>query len=235
MINITHASEGTKKAKKCGIIYGQPGDGKTMSLAFIAPKKKKLIIDIDRSSDVLMQEEVHKKVDGLKKATEFVDIIQVGLDMKAWVEVVEWLEKGNAEKYDVVCVDNITELEHQMLTEYGRIGKNDGAPELLHYNRVQFKIIDYVRRFRNLPTNIVFTAWQELKDVVYPSGEKHTKIVPRLSGKSMDTVCGLCNFVAHIEKSSTSDERGFRLTGDKTVYAKDQVEGRKFCKLSELI
>jgi len=221
------------EALTCGIIYGAPGAGKTTALPFILPKKRKLIIDIDRSSQVLQSKKVREKVPGLTEAMEYVDILKVGLDLKKWVEAVEWLENGAASKYALVAVDNATELEHQMLTAYGRLGKNDGAPELLHYNRVQFKMIDYVRRFRALGTNVIFTAWEERQEVTFVSGEKYTHTVPRFSGKSLDNICGLCNVVAHIELGK--EQRFFRLERTKEIYAKDQIQGRAYCAISELI
>lgn len=209
------------------------GTGKTVSLALIKTKGKKLIIDIDRSSQVLRTKEASEKIQGLKENLNDIDIINIGLDINKFVETVKWLENGAFKNYDLICVDNISELENQMLTEYGKVGKNDGAPEMLHYNRVQFKIVDYVRRLRALNTNKIFTAWEDRQDVVYPSGEKYTQTVPKLSGKSADTVCGLCNLVAKIEIGK--EQRYFQLERTKTTYAKDQIKGRKYCAIQDLI
>lgn len=209
------------------------GTGKTVSLALINTKGKKLIIDIDRSSQVLRTQEAINNIDGLKEKLENIDIINIGLDINKFIEVIKWLENGAYKEYDLICVDNISELENQMLTEYGRISKNDGAPELLHYNRTQFKMVDFVRRFRALDTNILFTAWEDRQDVVYPSGEKYTQSIPRLSGKSVDNICGLCNLVAKIEIGK--EQRYFQLERTKTTYAKDQIKGRKHCLIKDLI
>lgn len=209
------------------------GTGKTVSLALIKTKGRKLIIDIDRSSQVLRTTDACKNIEGLEQELDKIDIINIGLDINKFVEVIKWLENGASKDYDLICIDNISELENQMLTEYGRIGKNDGAPEMLHYNRTQFKIVDFVRRFRALGTNIIFTAWEDRQDVVYPSGEKYTQSVPKLSGKSADTVCGLCNVVGKIEIGK--EQRYFQLERTKTTYAKDQIRGRKYCAIPNLI
>ena len=129
------------------------GTGKTVSLALIKTKGRKLIIDIDRSSQVLRTKEASQNIQGLKENLKDIDIINIGLDINKFVDTIKWLESGAYKDYDLICVDNISELENQMLTEYGRVGKNDGAPEMLNYNRVQFKIVDYVRRLRALNTN----------------------------------------------------------------------------------
>lgn len=219
--------------KVCGIVYASPGTGKTVSLGLINTKGKKLIIDIDKSSQVLRTKEALDNIEGLKENLENIDIINIGLDINKFVEVIKWLEDGAYKNYDLICIDNISELENQMLTEYGRTGKNDGAPEMLHYNRVQFKMVDFVRRFRALDTHKIFTAWEDRQDVVYPSGEKYTQSIPRLSGKSVDNICGLCNVVAKLEIGK--EQRYFQLERTKTAYAKDQVKGRKYCLVKDLI
>ena len=209
------------------------GTGKTVSLALINTKGRKLIIDVDRSSQVLRTKDAIEKIPDLKENLKKIDIINIGLDINKFLEVLKWLEDGAYKNYDLICLDNISELENQMLTEYGRISKNDGAPELLHYNRTQFKIVDYVRRLRALDTNTIITAWEDRQDVVYPSGEKYTQTIPRLSGKSVDNVCGLCNLVAKIE---IGKERSyFVLERTKTTYAKDQIKGRKYCAIKDLL
>lgn len=219
--------------KMCGIIYAAPGSGKTVSLALIKTKGKKLIIDIDKSSQVLRTQEAVNKIEGLKENLENIDIIEIGLDINKFLEVLKWLEDGAYKNYELICLDNISELENQMLTEYGRISKNDGAPELIHYNRTQFKIVDFVRRLRALDTHKIITAWEDRQDVIYPSGEKYTQSVPKLSGKSADNVCGLCNVVAKI--CMGKNERYFQLESTPSVYAKDQLKGRKYCSLQNLI
>lgn len=220
--------------KTCGIIYAPPGTGKTTCIPFLAKKGgKTLLIDIDRSSQVLRSDEIKAAVPGIEPLLADVDILQIGFDMSKWVEAVKWLEDGAYKGYQVIVVDNLSELEHQMLTEYGRIGKNDGAPEQLHYNRTQFKVIDYVRRLRALDTNIMFTCWETQQEIIYQDGSKYTQAVPRLSGKSVDTVAGLCNVVARLKIGKES--RYFGLEKTPTEYAKDQLRSRKYCAINELI
>lgn len=219
--------------KMCAIIYAAPGSGKTVSLALIKTKGKKLIIDIDKSSQVLRTQEAVNKIEGLKENLENIDIIEIGLDINKFLEVLKWLEDGAYKNYELICLDNISELENQMLTEYGRISKNDGAPELIHYNRTQFKIVDFVRRLRALDTHKIITAWEDRQDIIYPSGEKYTQSVPKLSGKSADNVCGNCNIVAKI--CMGKNERYFQLESTPSAYAKDQLKGRKYCSLQNLI
>ena len=234
-MKIEKASDSTK-TNMCGLIYAQPGAGKTTALA-LQPGRK-LIIDVDRSSVAIQSKANQEKIPELKANIDNVDIVKVGCDMRLFDATLAELEKGAYKDYDLICVDNLSELESQMLTEWGKVGKNDGAPEQRHYMLVQYKLIDYINRFRDLGTNILFTAWEEQREVIDPSGEKYTMLAPRLSKKRVDDICGKCNVVAHIETIADKDgnvKRIFRLTGDKTVSAKDQLNGRKGCKINDLI
>ena len=151
------------------------------------------------------------------------------------VEAVEWLEAGNGSEYDVVALDNLSELESQMLIEYGKVGKNKPAPELQHYGKTQYKIIDYVRRLRQLDQDVIFTAWESMQDVVQVDGSKHTRSIPKLSGQNPDIVSGLCNIVGKLEVSEKDGSRYLRLNTTNTRYGKDQIFKRKYCAVSELL
>jgi phage nucleotide-binding protein len=177
-----------------------------------------MILDIDHSTDVLA---------GAKN----VDIVYIDSALTNLMPVLEELEQGH--DYDNICVDNLSELEKCMLTEMGKTGKNGGAPELVHYNRTNFKLVDYIRRFRSLKGNIIFTAWEEINEIIYPTGEKFTRFYPMLTGKTKDNVCGLCNIVAHLKFNE--EGRIFQLEETNIEYAKDQVYKRKQCKVKELI
>lgn len=220
----------------CGLIYAQPGSGKTTALA-LQPGRK-LIIDIDRSSVAIQSQANQDKIAGLKENAGNIDIIKVGCNMRLFEETLAELEKGAYKDYDLICVDNLSELENQMLIEWGKTGKNDGAPEQRHYLLVQFKLVDYINRFRSLDTNVIFTAWEDLREVIDPSGEKYTKLVPLVARKHVDEICGKCNVVAHLETILDKDgnmKYYFRMAGDRTMSAKDQIYGRRTCKINELI
>ena len=97
--------------KICGLVYASPGSGKTVSLALIKTKGKKLIVDIDRSSQVLRTIEASNNIDGLKEQLKDIDIVNIGLDINKFVELIGWLEKGAYKDYDLICIDNLSELE----------------------------------------------------------------------------------------------------------------------------
>ncbi len=133
-----------------------------------------------------------------------------------------------------MALDNLRELERCILDEYGANGKNDGVPAIGDYQKYQFKIANLVRILKGFNKNIVLTAWEVLEAVTSPTGEQYTRFIPKLQNKIVDNICGLCDVVAHLEITAEG-ERGFRLDGTKNVYAKNQRDNRKKCKINELI
>ncbi len=204
------------------LIYAPPKTGKTTMLGYL--EGKTLIIDVDKGTSVL------------KGNKNDIKIIRLDEDLKELPQIIDQLEKKC--DYDNVVIDGLSELEKAMLTIYGRLGKNDGAPEQSHYNKVQFKIIDYCRRFRSLKANIIFTAWEQQVEYISSDGSKFTKAKPLLSGKTSETVCGLCDVVGHLEISNKEDsknKRYIRLEGTETVIAGDRINKRTYCEIEDLI
>jgi phage nucleotide-binding protein len=208
--------------KVTALIYAPPGYGKTTLLGALPGRT--LIIDVEGGTSVL------------KGSGSEADIVRLGDTPGGLKEIYDELEKNCP--YDNVCIDSLSELEKWMLTILGRNGKNNGAPELGHYNQVSFKLIDYVRLFRSLPCNLILTAWETLGEVIASSGEKFTRSAPMLTGKTPDNVCGLCDVVGEIIISSKDETRGqrfVRLSSDMSTVAKDRLRKRAFCAFEELI
>lgn len=217
VLKITNAAD-IRQNKLTALLYGAPGAGKTTALGFLPGRT--LVIDVDQGTTVLA---------GNKK----VDVIRLSPDLSEAKEILSELEKKC--DYDFVCVDSLSELERAMLAYLGRAGKNGGAPELGHYNQVQFRIADFCRTLRTLPATIVFTCWEEQKDVVSIGGEKRTQTRPMMSGKTGDVICGLCDIVGNLAVSQKDGKRYALLSGSADVVAKDRIFKREFCPVEEFI
>ena len=213
-MRILKASE-LEDSKITALVYAPPGYGKTTLLGGLPGKT--LIVDVEGGTSVL------------KDTGSDADIAMLGDAQGGIKEIYDSLAKDCP--YDNVCIDSLSELERWMLTLLGRDGKNNGAPELSHYGQVSFKIADYVRLFRSLPANVIFTAWELLGEVISSSA-------PMLTGKTPDNICGLCDIVGQIVISSKDETRGQRfikLSSDMSTVAKDRIRKREYCKFEELI
>lgn len=202
--------------KITALFYAPPGLGKTTLLGTL--KGKTLIIDVDRGTSVLT-------------GNESVDIIRLSEDFSELPEILKELQAKC--DYNNVCIDSLSELERGMLAYFGRIGKNNGVPDMQSYQRVDFKIVDWCRQFRSLPCNVIFTAWEKQAEVIAVTGEKYTQARPQLRDKNIDNVCGLCDIVGQILVSPKDGERYVKLEGDQNTVAKDRIKKRKFMKFGE--
>ena len=207
-----------KLRRQTVLLYGAPGMGKTTALGALPGKT--LIIDVDRGADVLI-------------GNSHVDIVRLAPDLKDMKEVLETLEQKC--EYDNVCLDSLSELELGMLAILGRLGKNGGAPELVHYGQAHFRLLDTCRRLRALPANIIFTAWEEYKEVVALDGTKYTQTRPMMSGKTVENICGLCDIIGELVLSQKDNNRYIRLEATPTLVAKDRFFKRQFCTPETLL
>ena len=202
--------------KITALIYAPPGMGKTTLLGGLPGKT--LIIDIDRGTSVL-------------SGNPNVDIVRLSDDLHEMNEILSEL-KSKCE-YQNVALDSLSELQQGMLAYLGRIGKNNGVPDMQAYGRVDIRIIDWCRQFRALPCNVFFTAWEIQKEIVLPSGEKTLQARPLIRDKIVDNICGLCDLVGQIVMSD--NERYILLECSTNVVAKDRLFKRKYCKFEEVI
>jgi len=203
---------------KTVMLYSRPGIGKTSALGALPGRT--LVVDIDRGTSVLA-------------GNENVSIVQMDAELKVMSEVIEMLDRKC--EFENVCIDTLTEFERSMLAIKGKTGKNGGAPEMLHYNQVNYAVVSLVRRLRVLPVNVVLTAWLEYKDVIAIDGSKYSQAQPMFSGKTADQVCGLCDIVGELMMNPKDDSRFVVFEPGPTRIARDRIWKRKFCKPEDLL
>ena len=205
------------------VLYAQAGMGKTTIAKLL--NKKTLVIDVDRSTLVL-------------KGTPNMDIIYLDENLSNLKECVEYIQ-ANAKNYELIFFDNVSQLEKNMLTVFGEKGKNDGVPAQSDYQRMQFKVYDYIKKILMCESNVIVTAWETIGNTVNSdTGESGLRLEPQLNSKILNYILGLSNTVAHYEKKMLEDgteKRFLRLSSSKSCYAKDQIHGRTYCEIEELI
>lgn len=210
-----------KTDKGTYLIYGAPGKGKTTSIKYFPGKT--LVLDVDRTSRVL-------------KGEADIDIVYIDNEntWEDWGKTITELSKNFVGKYDNIVVDNVSELERCILSSLGSVGKNNGVPSQADYQYMQFKLVNSLRYMKNLGSNLIWTAWEEIDLWTDADGSSYNTALPQINRKIRNNVLGLCDVVGRLMVKEDG-ERGFVLSATDSTYAKNQLDDRKGCMQSELI
>ena len=220
------------------LLYCPPGVGKSTAIGLIAEASEgnTLVLDVDRTiSNTLAKKEVVHDLSKLKVWR--VDNLATFTDWTACMqELVEMRDSGELAKQNIrtIAVDNISELERCILSDLGMHGKNNGVPAQGDYQFMQFKLVNSLRLMKSLGVNIIWTAWEDVRSIVSPNGTSYSQIIPKMSVKIVDNICGLCDVVGRIFVNKDGDH-GILLSAAQNIYAKNQVDSRKACKVESLM
>ena len=225
----------SKNLPYTALLYCKPGVGKSTAIGLIAEASEgnTLVLDVDRTiTRTLAKGEVVKDVS--KVLVHAVDNINTFDD---WTNILTneitpaWLAEHNIK---TVAVDNISELERCILSDLGAKGKNKGVPAMADYQYMQFKLVNSLRYMKSWGVNIVWTAWETAEAFTHPDGTQYTRLMPKISSKIVDNICGLCDIVGWIGINKDGDH-GILLEATQNIYAKNQIDSRKGCKVEEFI
>ena len=217
------------------LVYCAPGVGKSTFLGLIGEKStgKTLVLDIDRTFIPTMSknEVVHD--------FDRIDVTQID-NIETWDSWTNTLTKLKAAKdageldYENICVDNLSELERCILSDLGSKGKNKGVPAQADYQYMQFKLVNSLRYLKSLGVNIYITAWETTETFQNPDGSSYSRVYPKMSAKIVDNICGLCDVVGRVIVNKEG-ARGLLMEASQNVYAKNQRDSRKVCKVEEFL
>lgn len=215
------------------LLYCPPGVGKSTAIGLIAEadKGKTLVLDVDRTIDRTMAKHEIVK-DTSKMYTVKIDNINTFEDWTRTLnDLVQMKESGTLD-FEMIAVDNISELERCILSDLGRQGKNKGVPAQADYQYMQFKLVNSLRYMKSLGVNVVWTAWEDVRQIVSPDGTSYSQIIPKMSLKIVDNICGLCDVVGKI-LINKDGEHGVLLEATQNIYAKNQIDTRKACRVED--
>ena len=214
------------------LAYCAPGVGKSTFIGIVGEQSngKTLVLDVDRTFVPTMKK--NEVVHDFSK----IDVWQIDNvhTWDSWNETMSKLQKEGA-NYENICVDNISELERCLLSDSGSQGKNKGVPAMGDYQYMQFKLVNSLRFMKSLGCNIYWTAWETVDPYTLPDGSSYSMSKPKISAKIVDNICGLCDVVARITIGKDGGVRGLILESTQNVYAKNQRDTRKFCKVEEYL
>lgn len=219
------------------LLYCKPGIGKSTMIGLIAEASEgnTLVLDVDRTiMRTLAKGEVVK--DTSKILVQEVDNIDT---FESWTNLLKEINADDCKflkdnNITNVAVDNISELERCILSDLGSKGKNKGVPAMADYQYMQFKLVNSLRYMKAWGVNIIWTAWEDRRDIVAMDGTSYTQMIPKISAKIVDNICGLCDMVGWITINKDGDH-GICLEPSNSIYAKNQVDDRKGCKANEFI
>ena len=235
MVSVDSLVEGRKMT---ALLYCPPGVGKSTAIGLIAErsKGKTLVLDVDRTiSNTLAKREVVK--DTGKIVVWQVDNIDTFSDWTACLqELVNMRDSGELAELGIenVAVDNISELERCILSDLGMKGKNKGVPAQADYQYMQFKLVNSLRLMKSLGLNVIWTAWEDVRNIVAPDGTSYSQLIPKMSLKIVDNICGLCDIVGKIFVNK-DNQHGILLEAQQNIYAKNQIDSRKACKVEDFM
>lgn len=228
----------TQGRKRTAMLYCPPGVGKSTAIGLIAEQSegKTLVLDVDRTiSNTLAKHEIVK--DTSKVVVWQVDNINTFADWTACLqELVDMRDSGELANANIVnvAVDNISELERCILSDLGRQGKNKGVPAQADYQYMQFKLVNSLRLMKSLNLNVIWTAWEDVRNIVAPDGTSYSQLIPKMSLKIVDNICGLCDVVGKIFVNKEG-QHGILLEAAQNIYAKNQIDSRKFCRVEDFM
>lgn len=217
------------------LLYCPPGIGKStaIGLAAEASEGNTLVLDIDRTIDrTIAKHEVVK--DSSRLYTAKIDNINTFEDWTETLSTLAQMKESGTLDFSTIAVDNISELERCILSDLGRQGKNKGVPAQSDYQYMQFKLVNSLRFMKNLDVNIIWTAWEDVRQIVSPNGTSYSQIIPKMSHKIVDNICGLCDVVGKILVNK-EDQHGILLEATQNIYAKNQIDSRKTCKVEDFV
>ncbi len=230
---ITNMSEYSNNSPYTALIYCAPGVGKSTSIGLIAEQSegKTLVLDIDRTiKNTLAKHEIVKDVSKLDIVQ--IDNINTFDDWTNTIIELQSMKDAGTLDYENIAVDNISELERCILSDLGSKGKNKGVPTQADYQYMQFKLVNSLRYMKQLGVNIIWTAWEDVRSIVHPDGTSYSQIIPKMSLKIVDNICGLCDVVGKIMVKQDGTH-GILLEAMQSIYAKNQIDSRKGCLVED--
>jgi phage nucleotide-binding protein len=230
-MELKHIEE-MKNAPYTALLYCPPGVGKSTAIGLIAEASEgnTLVLDVDRTlARTLAKGEIVK--DTSKVLIQEIDNINT---FSAWTETIKEITPELLKKNDIrtVAVDNISELERCILSDLGAQGKNKGVPAMADYQYMQFKLVNSLRYMKTWGVNIIWTAWETTEPFTHPDGTQYSRLYPKISTKIVDNICGLCDIVGKIGINKEG-AHGIVLEATQNIYAKNQVDCRKYCKVED--
>ena len=201
------------------LIYGPPGAGKTYFGGTAQDHKETtpvLVLDIEGGTSTLR----HRKDIDVVRVTTFKQLVNV------WAE----LDRAKNIHYKTVMLDSLTELQKLDMNDIMRLvlnkdpDRDPDVPSQREWGKSTNHVREVVRRFRDLPCNVIFTA---LDKTVQDTESGAVNVMPSLPGKLANEVPGFIDIVGFlytdIEPGKTEVIRRLLVQPTRKHRAKDRT------------
>lgn len=219
---------GTISRGICGIIYADPGVGKT-TLSATLPEGKTAFISTEAGIGPLL---------GTKHIIFDLQSVAAnkykGNILKAMEDLHNYLRLDSTFEY--VVLDNLSELE-QLVIQYLTISRNKHFTEIKEYGDAAFKMREVIHLYKDLVyknTNVIINAWELPLEIRNANGVIITKTFPKMSKKIAVEMCGIVDFVGHLEVHEKTGERWIRFGPSDQYITKCQFKGVDNGELADL-
>lgn len=226
-MEIMKAKDLTRGTDFSALIYSAPGVGKTSTAKYL--KGRTLVIDIDRTTNVLAGEE---NIDIV-----YLDTTEPFLSTK---KLLKEIADNHLQNYDNIFIDNLSEFENAWFGQKAKEsktkqGQDIGTPQMQDYNAYTYYILDMIRYINSWKgVNKIYTAWEMQVPIISSSGQTTNKFYPDVREKVLNGMLGLMNLVGRMVVSKETGNRGFLLKPSDDTFAKNQLDTREFALQSEL-
>lgn len=201
-------------------IYGKPGTGKTSTVQFL--EGNTFVLDLDNSGKVLAGQDIQVAEFNRTKPIE---------DMNDFISKVL---PDVSKNFDNLVIDNVSSFEKDWFVEKGRDSKNGISNELQHYSQWTNYFTRLISAIYQANCNILVTAWERQRQITTETGQMFNQYAPDLRDSVLNTFMGLTDIVGRLVIKPKDGERGVILEGNDGIYAKNRIDKRKGCKVSEL-
>lgn len=208
------------------LVYGDPGVGKTFFAGTAdddGTTSPVLLVDVERGSATLAHRDL-----------QMVRIVEV-----AQMEKLYDILTTRAHPFKTIIIDNLTDLHALYRVDVERKHGKGGLPTQQTWGLAADALMAQVRLYRNLPINVVFTAWATDKE----TEDGKVKTIPDLAGKLIHRVPGYVDITGYLFKRSDAEgnaTRYLRVDGHQKLVAKNRytlppiIENATFPKVLEL-
>lgn len=211
-----------KKLTTRVLLYGKPGAGKTTAAKYL-PDEKPFMLSLDNS---------------FKRIPEWAKNPNVWMidGYQPWEDIQDFTRyfKQNMNKYDALIVDNLTNFEQIIFTEFARLNsrsKLDLSPrDYGIYNRLMERMLGWLT---SLPMDVLFTCWEEVDSITNNAGNTQNVIRPALRPIVRTYLEGNCDIVGRIT-AKPDGARGVYLLGTPDIDAKNRIDSRKGCLIQNI-